>query len=230
MLAAFTVAVLCLCTWAYISSKRSGDGVDRELENLGSPRLAPRLEGKAVICGGGISGLLAAKTCLTHFQTVVLIDPEFSKSLSGGPKSRVMQYHSFHLYLFLFVKGLSRLWPSFEQKAREIGWQSLYLSQPSHFLDGTYVKSLMEGKAPFLGFRRGTLETLLDSLLVDELAEEEKRRLTIIEGTVRGVRRTSEGIAILSIYGKGIDEKSFELDNIDLVIGGALQAPTLHTM
>lgn len=53
MLAAFTVAVLCLCTWAYISSKRSGDGVDRELENLGSPRLAPRLEGKAVICGGG---------------------------------------------------------------------------------------------------------------------------------------------------------------------------------
>lgn len=216
MLAAVTVSVILLWTWAYFLSKRSGDGVDRELENLGSPRLAPR-HGKAIICGGGISGLLAAKTCLTHFEQVVLVDPEFSKSRSGTGKARVMQYHSIHLYLFLFVKGICRLWPSFEQKAREAGWQSVYISQPGHYLDGTYIPSLMEAKAPFLGFRRCTLETLLDSLLVEE--PEATKRLTIIEGTVRGMKSSfTGGKTITNVYGRGIDERDFEVDDLDLVI------------
>ncbi|TFL01378.1 hypothetical protein BDV98DRAFT_567998 [Pterulicium gracile] len=215
LFAAAAFAVLIFFAFTSVSAKRSRAVVDQELKNLGSPRLAPRL-GKVVICGGGISGILAAKTCLTHFEQVVLVDPEFSKSLNGMGKGRVMQYHSIHFYLFLFIKGLCRLWPSFEQKAQEAGWHGQYARQAGLYLDGTYIPSLAEGLAPVVNLRRCTFETLLGSLLIDD--PQAKTRLVIIEGTVRGMKRSVDGTVISAVYGKGIDEKDFEVDAIDLLI------------
>lgn len=39
---------------------------------------------------------MTAKMCMTHFDEVVLIDPEFNKVLTGKSKSRVMQLRSVH--------------------------------------------------------------------------------------------------------------------------------------
>lgn len=43
-----------------------------------------------------VGGVLAAKACSDHFERVILVEPEFSKTLSGKPKTRVMQYNSAH--------------------------------------------------------------------------------------------------------------------------------------
>lgn len=56
--------------------------------------------------------------CLNDFDEVVLVDPEFSKTLDGKPKSRVMQFWSTHVYLVIFALGLRRLWPVFDEKAQ----------------------------------------------------------------------------------------------------------------
>lgn len=92
-----------------------------------------------------------------------------------------------------------------------------YARQAGLYLDGTYIPSLAEGLAPVVNLRRCTFETLLGSLLIDD--PQAKTRLVIIEGTVRGMKRSVDGTVISAVYGKGIDEKDFEVDAIDLLIG-----------
>jgi hypothetical protein len=40
--------------------------------------------------------MFAARVCADHFEDVVLVDPEFSKTLHAGDKTRIMQYKASH--------------------------------------------------------------------------------------------------------------------------------------
>jgi hypothetical protein len=114
-----------------------------------------KLKGTAVVCGGryasslrlscltrthvyySISGILSARVCASHFENVVLVDPEFTRALEGGRKGRIMQYYSSHGAFSLlvvshelnssqafhnpFTKGLRLLWPNIDERVKAAG-------------------------------------------------------------------------------------------------------------
>lgn len=43
-----------------------------------------------------IAGIITARICADHFEDVVVVDPEFTKVLEGGTKTRVVQYTALH--------------------------------------------------------------------------------------------------------------------------------------
>jgi hypothetical protein len=67
------------------------------------------------------AGLLSARICADHFEDVVLIDPELSKSVAGHPKTRIMQYQSLHSWYLIVVETLDRLWPGFSERLEKLG-------------------------------------------------------------------------------------------------------------
>ncbi|TFL02255.1 hypothetical protein BDV98DRAFT_566970 [Pterulicium gracile] len=217
------LAVVLLSTillYAYLHSKPSH--VQRELAVLGTPRSGPLL-GTVVICGGGVGGVLAAKACSDHFERVILVEPEFSKTLSGKPKTRVMQYNSAHAFLVIFAEGLRRLWPSFEQRAKDAG--ALFLSGDYFFhFNGVYTAVPNQGYPDTLTIRRKTLEPLLHRLLVDD-SPQCKDRLQVVEGMVRGIEGNADKTGVRGVYGKTNEGEEFRFDDVDLVIdcAGATQ-------
>jgi hypothetical protein len=196
-----------------------------ELEVLGTPRQSPRLR-KVVICGGGISGLMAAKMFTAHFEEVVLIDPEFSKVLSGKPKTRIMQYKSVHAFLILFAQGLRRLWSDFDEKLVEAGGFTLNGDYFAH-IDGTYSPFDNLNDPKTFTLRRMHLEPLLHRLLVND-SEEVTKRLRVVDGMVKSLERAPGGNNIQAVHGKTTDGSAFKIDNPDLVIDstGGVQCGT----
>ncbi|KIO25650.1 hypothetical protein M407DRAFT_25024 [Tulasnella calospora MUT 4182] len=84
----------------------------RDVEDLHKPRKTRKIPGRAVICGGSVSGMLAAAVCADHFDSVLIVEPEAwandhgfeipekrsYRTTSDGyqtvvqPRTRVMQY------------------------------------------------------------------------------------------------------------------------------------------
>lgn len=116
LVAAALAAVLIYLTTHFRSQKSPPSWVN-ELPMLGVPR-AQKLLGTAVVCGGrwvyffldsgtgdeilteyylhSVSGILAARVLADNFESVILIDPEFSRAQDGRHKSRIAQYDSTH--------------------------------------------------------------------------------------------------------------------------------------
>lgn len=97
----------------FLLASRNGSSLP-DPSTLGAKR-EKKLNGTAVICGGrcvqllstlagtfcliifpSFSGILAARVCSDHFEEVLLVDPEFSKTLHSGEKTRIMQYKASH--------------------------------------------------------------------------------------------------------------------------------------
>ncbi|KIJ26171.1 hypothetical protein M422DRAFT_130720, partial [Sphaerobolus stellatus SS14] len=99
-----------------------------DLPKLGVPRNElQRIRGTALICGGSISGLLAARICSDHFDNVVIVEPEdwllsesgmnpqpakaMESKIITNPRARIPQWYvaqGFHPTLPLV---LSKLFP-----------------------------------------------------------------------------------------------------------------------
>ncbi|KAJ7791386.1 hypothetical protein B0H14DRAFT_3160875 [Mycena olivaceomarginata] len=99
----------------------------KELEVLGRPR-EEKLDGAAVVCGGRrvfgpvlnlIAGTVAARVLADHFDRVILVDPELDDM--ERPKTRIMQYNAAHGLLTLFVDGVRRLCPDFDNELSAAG-------------------------------------------------------------------------------------------------------------
>ncbi|TFL02249.1 hypothetical protein BDV98DRAFT_566962 [Pterulicium gracile] len=191
--------------------------VHEDLDNLGAPSPGPR-RGKALICGGGVAGILAARECVAHFDEVILVEPEFSKTLAGKVKSRTMQYDSFHAYGIPFAEGLRRMWPSFENTA-DVAKQASFSGDYNLHVDGTYLPSPIGPGDQYTSFamRRSKLEPLLHRLLMNDTPDAQGR-LRIIDGMVTGMKPSSTGDRIASVDGRLLDGDRFELENIDLII------------
>ena len=65
--------------------------------------------------------MIAARICADHFDKVILVDPEF-----GQNNTRVPQINAAHGYLPIFLRGLSALWPDFEERVVEAGGRSVF--------------------------------------------------------------------------------------------------------
>ncbi|KIY62533.1 hypothetical protein CYLTODRAFT_383478 [Cylindrobasidium torrendii FP15055 ss-10] len=141
-----------------------------------------KIPGAAVICGGSVGGLFAARVCSDHFERVVIIEPESWLITEDGrrtdswnqenKRARVMQYNSLHgfqhcLYRILRQAFGSRLLEECAARDIQVGeadFQSrnwgIPVKDPRPYFSGKLPTILWAG-------RRG-LETLLRHLTLDK--------------------------------------------------------------
>ncbi|KAE9409588.1 hypothetical protein BT96DRAFT_1012557 [Gymnopus androsaceus JB14] len=127
VLSGFLQLAWSIMRW-YLLKRNSGIN---EIKETGEPSGRKLLNGIAVICGGSIAGLLAARVCHEFFERVVIIEPEGWLNGEDGmrrfsweqehKRTRVMQYQSLHGYQAFFYHGLEKLFPDLEEQCRYSG-------------------------------------------------------------------------------------------------------------
>ncbi|KAF7308212.1 hypothetical protein HMN09_00669100 [Mycena chlorophos] len=87
-----------------------------------------KIPGTAVVCGGGIAGLLTARVCHEHFERVLVIEAEpwlsteDARRVDGWKllrqtRSRLIQWNSLHSSQAYFFAGLQKLFPNIIEEA-----------------------------------------------------------------------------------------------------------------
>ncbi|KAG7444010.1 uncharacterized protein BT62DRAFT_1008697 [Guyanagaster necrorhizus] len=104
-----------------------------DLEGLGLRLPSQKIKGTAVICGGSVGGLLAARVCHDHFDEVVIVEPESWLNSEDAcrtdiwnqenKRSRVLQYDTFQVIPTMGYLILSKLFPDFEEECKASGIQ-----------------------------------------------------------------------------------------------------------
>ncbi|KAF9038307.1 hypothetical protein BDZ89DRAFT_1035621 [Hymenopellis radicata] len=129
------------------------NGEVHDLDLLQTPRTDGKLDGTAVICGGSIAGLLAARACQKHFRRVIIVEPETWLATDAGrrvdgwkqdrARTRVMQYRSLQGNQGVILKYLTKMFPDFQDECQRSGIQSYNSVGPADFgtsFAGTLVK------------------------------------------------------------------------------------------
>lgn len=94
---------------------------------------------KAIVCGGGISGLLAARVLSDHFESVQIIDQEENPPQRGIRKFAPQGPHV-HLILKSGANIMEELYPGFFREMEELGSQvSNYCSTFPWFLNSMWM-------------------------------------------------------------------------------------------
>ncbi|KAJ7031092.1 hypothetical protein C8F04DRAFT_879219, partial [Mycena alexandri] len=102
------VYIVLLVSWRalrhYLLVKTNGCRNLPLLQNGRNPD--KKIRGTVIVCGGSISGLLAARVCHNHFERVLIVEPEAWVASEEGRKikgwdqklqrSRIAQYNSLH--------------------------------------------------------------------------------------------------------------------------------------
>ncbi|KAJ3552545.1 hypothetical protein NM688_g4098 [Phlebia brevispora] len=180
-----------LCRAYFVKHLITVDG----LPLLGLKR-AKKIRGTAIICGGSISGLLAARVCSDHFTDVLIIDPELTEVERTKPSARIAQYDSLHGYLTFVFEGMRRLWPNFESELLKAGG-NIAPGDVKPYFGGVLLPAPHEEyeakhqRLPeTMYIRRPQLENLLRKLVLGRPSN--VRTLT---GSVRGLRVARDGHA-----------------------------------
>ncbi|KAJ3824189.1 hypothetical protein EV361DRAFT_952785 [Lentinula raphanica] len=173
-----------------------------EINNLRKTRsLEHKLDGTAVICGGSIAGLLAARICSDFYKHVIIVEPEEWLCDEDGmrrfgweqkhKRTRVLQYRVFHSFLVLFYRGLGELFPDLEEQCRYSGIEIVPANRNMN-MSGTPIFPPLRkygGDLPkTLRCTRGSLETLLRRLV---LGRSNYPNIQQMVGTVIGVSSRS---------------------------------------
>ncbi|THH04060.1 hypothetical protein EW145_g5799 [Phellinidium pouzarii] len=176
-----------------------------ELEDIGNARAdEKRIKGTAVICGGSIAGLWAARVAADHFEEVVIIESEAwlgteegktnildtegrpIKSRREHARSRVMQYAAVHIYQPLSLYALRKLFANVDDEVKgTVGFIADY--EMNVHMYGRHIMKLprqefLDGKVP-QGFfmSRESYERLLRRLVMSS-----SERIQWFVGTVMG--------------------------------------------
>ncbi|KAK0215876.1 hypothetical protein EDD85DRAFT_444658 [Armillaria nabsnona] len=171
-----------------------------DIDSLGLRLPREKIKGTAVICGGSIGGLLAARVCHDHFDDVVIVEPEAwvntPDAMGVDPwnqqskRSRVMQYDSLHIILPMGYKAMAKLFPNIEEQAKASGikvgpsnWHVHFWGNDTRSPDaeygGTLPKSIYTGRAG--------IETLLRRLVLGG----DYKNIRQVIGTVTGISRNA---------------------------------------
>ncbi|KAJ7673730.1 hypothetical protein DFH06DRAFT_1081560 [Mycena polygramma] len=221
LLTGLVLYLVLLFSWhllrRHLLSKHSGLA---DLPLLKSRSPGQKIQGTAVICGGSIAGLLAARVCHDHFERVLIVEAESWVASEEGHKingwdqklarSRVMQYASLHACQAFLFAGLKSLFPNIEEECR----RSDIRVQPSN---ARFNSSGVLLRVPFLSYKfelpktmylsRSGFETLLRRLVIDKDSYPHIQQVT---GTVVDVlpdtRNASRPASVLVRTESGIQE------------------------
>ncbi|KIK62617.1 hypothetical protein GYMLUDRAFT_506111 [Collybiopsis luxurians FD-317 M1] len=198
-----------------------------EVQNLGEghPR-EKRLKGTAVVCGGSIAGLLAARVCHDFFENVLIIEPEAWLTSEDGmrrfswqqtnKRTRIMQYHSLHGLQAFCYSGLSKLFPDLEEQCRYSGIP-VPPAETNITLAGTYLRHPTTHGKRFprtMGASRAAFETLLRRLII---GRGHYANIKQISGIVVGIVPCPDDPSRINkvLVRKGASESSSALHEID---------------
>ncbi|GJJ12742.1 hypothetical protein Clacol_006987 [Clathrus columnatus] len=198
-----------------------------DLDDIGRIRAHPKLRGTVVICGGSISGLLAARVCSDHFQDVVMVEAEdwittpsgyigsHRKELAPHKRSHVAQYKAAHIYQPFLVTALLRWFPNFIGECQRLGGRVLPY-KPSISLAGKFfaTPTYPDFVPPSMNISRPGFETLLRKLVLTSCPN-----VRYVSGTVTGLIQAQSSNAIAGVRIRNTGEESILLAS--LIIGPA---------
>ncbi|KIY62757.1 hypothetical protein CYLTODRAFT_447021 [Cylindrobasidium torrendii FP15055 ss-10] len=182
-----------------------------------------KIPGTAIICGGSLGGLFAARVCSDHFERVVIIESEGWLATEDGrrkdswnqknKRARVMQYNALHgfqhgLYQILRQAFGPKLLE--ECAARDIQVGEADFKYRHWGIPVKDARSYFGGKLPTILWagRRG-LETLLRHLTLDKTSYP---NIEQIVGTVTGLTTDASRAGYL----KGVSYRDAEGGNHDM--------------
>ncbi|KAJ7066144.1 hypothetical protein C8F01DRAFT_694753 [Mycena amicta] len=158
-----------------------------------------RVPGTAVICGGSIAGLLAARICHEHFERVLIVEAdqwaasEDARAVDGWKsnakhqRTRILQYNSLHGNQPYIYAGLNSLFPNLEAECARSDIKILPHKPQLNMSGSTWqmpFASYKNGLPRSLMSSRPGIETLLRRLILDKKAYPNIEYLT---GTVTDV-------------------------------------------
>ncbi|KAF7340244.1 hypothetical protein MVEN_01943100 [Mycena venus] len=188
----------------------------KQLHSLGRPR-KHMLSGTAVVCGGSIAGIVAARICADHFERVIIIDPEIRDS--EKPKTRILQYNAGHILLYLFVEGARKLWPNFDVEMKAAGGRFGPADTQIHYSGIpllTPYNKYPSGQFPdTLIIRRSICQKVLHRLLMQHPTSS---KIIMLAGTVRGVRASQDSTSVDSVTVRELDGSHSSLQDVALVV------------
>ncbi|KAJ7670770.1 hypothetical protein DFH06DRAFT_1320689 [Mycena polygramma] len=185
----------------------------RQLDVLGQAR-KQMLPGTAIICGGSIAGIVAARICADHFEQVIIIDPELEEC--EKPKTRLMQYKAVHGILALFTDGARRLWPNFDIEMHAAGGR---LRQADLHYSGVLLLNENPADKPpqavNLVMRRPSAQKLVERLFFQHPT---LTKTTVLRGTVRSIHASQDGASIGAVTVRLLGGTFVTLDDAALVV------------
>ncbi|KAJ7074105.1 hypothetical protein C8F01DRAFT_1272423 [Mycena amicta] len=205
----------CCVVWLQFHFKRPPTWI-RELNLLGR-RAKHTIPGTVVICGGSVAGVLAARICSDHFESIVVVDPEIEDP--DKPRTRIVQSDALHVYLALFVAGAQRLWPDLEAEVEKAKGRMVANNLELHYsgLAPLVPEKEYGGSLPLtFGMRRSAMQKLLHRLLLKTMAR--AGNVSVVAGTVRGVVPTEDLSSLKSVRIRLPDGSEKMLDNVALVV------------
>ncbi|KAJ7165799.1 hypothetical protein C8R46DRAFT_1096209 [Mycena filopes] len=157
-----------------------------------------KIQGTAVVCGGSVAGLLAARICHNHFERVLVVEPEAWVATDEGRKikgwdqkvqrTRVAQYTSLHACQCSLFSGLKDLFPDIEEECRASDIK-VVPSNPRFNLSGVLLRipfsKYKSGLPKTMYLGRSGFETLLRRLVLDRTMFP---NIEFMTGTVTDVR------------------------------------------
>ncbi|KAG8855717.1 hypothetical protein FRB96_006761 [Tulasnella sp. 330] len=188
-----------------------------DIHVAGKPRNDGLIPGRAIVCGGSVSGLLAAAVCGDHFESVVVIEPEQwanehgtdlphqqeYRTLPDGhrepivARTRIMQYNALHFFLTPVLMGLEALFPELDDELDKFGYTRRQVIIRSRMRGIPIPDPFDEGdpNAPkSLTITREHYETLVRRLLVRS-----RKNITFVTGTVTGFIREAGAPALTGV-------------------------------
>lgn len=171
-----------------------------DIDSLGLRLPRENVKGTAIICGGSIGGLLAARVCHDHFEEVVIIEPEAwinsEDAMRVDPwnqeskRSRIMQYESLHVVLAMGYQVMRKLFVNMEEKCQassiKVGPNDAHMHMWGHALRIPYTEYRGNLPKTFCAGRAG-FETLLRRLVLGG----DYKRIRQVIGTATGVSRNA---------------------------------------
>nr|GAT61414.1 predicted protein [Mycena chlorophos] len=215
------LAFVTALVWLQIRCKRPPSWI-RGLELLGK-RSKQQIPGTAVICGGSVAGILAARVCSDHFEKVLVVDPDMDDP--DKQSSRILQWRAMHVYLAIFVQGARRLWPDLEEEVNIARGRSAANDLQLHYSGVVPLVPYDEqaGRLPrTFGMRRATMQKVLHRLLRKTVAN--ARNVTLLAATVRGVGPTEGRGTLETVRARLPDGSQKEISDVALVVDCTGQA------
>ncbi|KAF7322192.1 hypothetical protein MKEN_00743700 [Mycena kentingensis (nom. inval.)] len=136
-----------------------------------------KIDGTAVVCGGSIAGMLAARICHAHFKKVLIIEPDkwttsdearTLKEWNHEPRrTRVLQYTSLHGNQAFLFESLIPLFPKFLAAAADARI-SILPHHPLFSSSGGLWRVPAAACRPLAYTSRATLERLIRCVLFDK--------------------------------------------------------------
>lgn len=156
----------------------------------------------AVIIGGGIAGLLAARVLCEHFKEVRIIEKD-KYPFQVGPRKGTPQSNHVHLLLIKGKEILSTLFPNLERKLLSKGAHILNLTKDVNYYVGTGYSLKFESDLTTIACSRQLLEyEIRDEILkIPQIKFQENTRVTglvVAKDTETGLD-TCKGVTVHSV-------------------------------